>query len=193
KHRLDMAHREYLTGNRDRAKLHLEACPADLRDQEWRRLHRLCHAELVRFRAQTYRMVYSPDGRRLATAQYASEDALKLWDVSNGRLSGSLHGHLFHIVDLAFSPDGKRLISVGHVPAAFDGHDAGVEVKSWDPASGKEGPGFSIPGLFQKAVISPDARRLALVTADTVRVCDGASGRELFSLKGRPGFAERLT
>src|SRR5262249_359731 len=193
RHRLAMAHRDYLINNLEQARLQLGECPADLRDDEWRHLHRLCHAELVRFRGQTGRMVYSRDGRYLATAQYASDaGTIQIWDVSNGRLSRSLRGHLFHVVDLAFSPDGKRLISVGHVPAAFDGYDAGIEVKTWDPADGMEDTGFSVTGLYKKAIISPDARRLALVQADAVRVCDAVTGRELFSLRGPLGFAERL-
>lgn len=67
-------------------------------------------------------IAFSPDGRRLASADGESErdspkgepPSICLWDVRTGRKLISFIGHDSHVTSLAFSPDGKRLVS-GHL------------------------------------------------------------------------------
>ncbi len=52
-------------------------------------------------------VVFSPDGKRLATG--SDDRTVKLWDAATGREIFTLRGHADAINSVAFSPDGKRL------------------------------------------------------------------------------------
>jgi tricorn protease-like protein len=67
-----------------------------------------------------YGMALSPDGRWLAVggipaifsgSNYIDIGAIRLYDFASGELKALLKGHLNGVQALAFSPDGKRLIS----------------------------------------------------------------------------------
>jgi len=92
----------------------------------------------------------------------------------------TLTGHEGVVSSVAFSPDGRRLVSVSN-----DGMAVGT-VKIWDGATGKEL--FALKGhdaAVSNVAFSPDGRRMAWGVEDrTVRVCDSATGKELFALKG---------
>jgi eukaryotic-like serine/threonine-protein kinase len=89
----------------------------------------------------------SPDGRLLA----ASGDFVKVWDLTTGQELHALHGHTGFIPLLAFSPDGRRLVT-----ASMDG-----SVILWDMATGQEAFSFRSPARnICCLAFSPDGRRL---------------------------------
>ncbi len=57
------------------------------------------------------RAVFSPVGTLLASG--SRDGSVRLWNVATGELTGVLKGHQGPALDVAFSPDGSRLASVG--------------------------------------------------------------------------------
>ncbi|HEY7427957.1 MAG TPA: WD40 repeat domain-containing protein [Gemmataceae bacterium] len=70
-------------------------------------------------------MVYSPDGRRLASAD--REGTVRLWDVATNKTLHILRGHHFNYFSMAFTPDGKFLVT-----GALEG-----KIHIWDVETGK--------------------------------------------------------
>ncbi|HUG91261.1 MAG TPA: protein kinase, partial [Planctomycetaceae bacterium] len=105
--------------------------------------------------------VFSPDGLRLLTA---SEGALRVWDVDDGRqVFPSVEVDMVPLrLEIAFSTDGRRIIAAGGERV----------VRTWDAATGRPlhqvGPG----GWSQ---FSSDARR-TVSYASAVQVWDVATG-----------------
>jgi WD40 repeat protein len=72
-------------------------------------------------------LAVSPDGGLVAAATYGG--VVRLFDTAKGQWIEDLHGHLNAALDVAFSPDGKRLIST------YGGREA---VKLWDVGTRQE-------------------------------------------------------
>ena len=138
-------------------------------------------------------VAFSPDGRRLASANggVRTPGEIKVWNVADGGELLCMPAHAVPVRGLAFSADGRQLASaaggVGPGGTFLPG-----EVKTWDAADGRQL--LCIPGneaaawhvAFTGVAFSPAAveprRRLAFADGRTVRVCDPATGKELFRL-----------
>jgi WD40 repeat protein len=120
---------------------------------------------------------FSPDGRTLATAEYDRGGYLTLWDLAGGRRR-PLARVPSYANDLAFSPDGRRLI------AAIDNHS----LRAWDVDSRRQ--------LWQNEhwashlAVSPDGKTLATDNYSGGRdlhLWDADSGRPILARDaGRP-------
>src|SRR6185503_1751545 len=128
------------------------------------------------------RMVFSPDGKLLATGTYRS-NTIKLWETATNRklrdLSSSGQTTVAIAPAIAFSRD-SRLI-------AASGSDNSVTV--WDVLSGRElqhlggsGQG-SIMGSLGVYFIGFASDNRLVTVSDAARVWDLATGRELRSLE----------
>jgi WD40 repeat protein len=99
-----------------------------------------------------------------------------LLDAATGQELLTLKGLIFGVLSVAFSPDGKRLVT-----GSFD-----KKVKLWDAATGREL--LTLQGhtdAVWSVAFSPDGRRLATASEDrTVKLWDATTGQELHSFKG---------
>ncbi len=147
----------------------------DLRTFEWYYLWRLCQGG-YRLRLpkvnfdNSAALAISPDGNTVASG-FAQK--IKLWDTLTGREKATLTGHRRVVQQVAWTPDGKTLVSSDTEEAT---------VRSWDLDSGKErtilrtgradysGAPFAIAG---------DGNTLVLGGTTTIALWDLTTGRQV--------------
>jgi WD40 repeat protein len=112
-------------------------------------------------------VAFSPNGLRLATASCGGE-SVQLWDTESGQPLGEpLAGRDGSMYQVAFSPDGQRLVTFGDT------------VQLWETETGHPiaGPLDEHTGPVSCVAFSPDGQRLATADSDqTVRWWDARSG-----------------
>ena len=137
------------------------------------------------------RLVFSPDGRLLATTAFRSS-SIKLWETATGRelrnLAGGPQSGMGLSPAVAFSRD-SRLIAA----AAGDN-----SVKIWDVITGREiqtlassqgNIASAMTGVFFIGFTS-DGRVVTI--SDAIRIWDPASGHELRTISTAPGEPHRI-
>jgi len=129
-------------------------------------------------------LAFSLDGKRIATSSgYFERDeglegdkTARVWDAETGEQLAVLRGHEGSVSTVAFSPDGRRVLTSSLDDTA----------RVWDTATGKEI--FKLEGHSDdilRATYSPDGKYVATASTDyTARVWDAATGAAIAKTDG---------
>jgi WD40 repeat protein/serine/threonine protein kinase len=122
------------------------------------------------------RMVVSRDGLVACATESAT---IEMWSPQTGDTVRVLRGHSDAVTDIAFSPDGTRLVSTSNDRTT----------RLWDIATGAElGTVGTGRGRVLALCFTSDGSRIALGGGDQiVRIADATTGRELARLHGHVG------
>jgi WD40 repeat protein len=127
-------------------------------------------------------VVYSPDGTKLAVG---AGDTARIWDLTNMREVHVLKAHRGDVASVAFSSDGKLLVS----------GSADKTIRIWDVRSGKTVA--TVEGhspLVRSVTISSDGAKLAFGANDErVRLLDLKRHRATANVPGHTGDANTLS
>src|SRR5262249_40590232 len=117
-------------------------------------------------------------GKRLAAASI--DGMVKVWDVITGQVILTFYSGCW---DVAFSPDGRRLVTGFPDPPS-----AAARVRKtcvWDAATGRQLLALDRGTIrFSMGSFSPASRQLAGASGATVKVWDTTTGQELLALNG---------
>jgi RNA polymerase sigma factor (sigma-70 family) len=114
----------------------------------------------------------SPDGRLVAVA---TGRAVQMLDAQSGRIFWKALGHQDTVTTLAFSPDGKVLVT----------GSKDKSVRLWDAATGKEIRQFAGQrDAVRSVAFAPDGRLLAVAAGRAIQMLDAQSGRILWKALG---------
>jgi WD40 repeat protein len=131
-------------------------------------------------------VAFSPDGTRLAAASDAREDGaplVRVWDLASGHELYTVTGLPNRAWDLAFSPDGSKLI----VPIRTE------STKVCDAATGEESLSLiGNPGRILAVAFSPDGALLATGGILLPKLWDLSTGQELVTFAGHTAMVNGL-
>ncbi|MEZ6076964.1 MAG: protein kinase [Pirellulaceae bacterium] len=120
-------------------------------------------------------LAFSPDGKYLAGGH---KGEVKLWDVVTGTVVQRYGDHQHDILNICFSPDGRRLLSSDGGDVDHK-HISGV-VYVWDVATGERVLELKGPSTYVHAMaVSPDGRKLITSGEQEIRLWDLENGKEI--------------
>ena len=142
------------------------------KNYNWRISH-----ELTGHEAGVHSLVYSPDGKQIASS--CRENAIKLWDPTTGELVHKIPtGRSQKLTTLVYSPDGSRILS-----ASSD-----ETIQLWNPATRMLLHSLKgCVGESRTVAYSPSSNQIAYTTIDsTIRLSSPISGATMAEIRDVP-------
>jgi WD40 repeat protein len=165
-------------------------------------------------------IAFSPDGKRAAAGTLDAyldsrgttyDSAVRLWDTETGELLAVLRGHRGAVQSVAFSSDGRRIISGsgedktirlwdcssgeciltinGGLPLSVHPQDTEIayydsdSLRIWDFGTRRVRLSLPIPGRLGRSICySPDGERLAAARGREILMWNAATGRRVWGL-----------
>ncbi len=132
-------------------------------------------ATLIGHTGPLTRVVFSPDGSRLASTSL--DQTVRLWDALNSQEVLTLRGHTQWVVGVAFSHDGTRIAS-----ASTDGDVRLWDARPWPPAAPAEREAL---GLLESLFARPLRRADVVEYLNTTRTVQPAAREKALALVDR--------
>jgi WD40 repeat protein/serine/threonine protein kinase len=163
---------------------------ADRTLRVWRALGRQEVAVLHGHMGAVTEVVFTPDGRRLASLSqdrglpWSGDRTVGVWDADFRTGLPVLHGHTSYVYPVAFSPDGRWIAS-----GSWD-----ETVCLWDAATGEVCARWTDVGIVRALAFSPDGRWLVIgdEKQDRLRIWDIATARVRQEIRGAGKTARLL-
>ncbi|MBM4069542.1 MAG: hypothetical protein FJ271_11420 [Planctomycetes bacterium] len=132
-----------------------------------------------------FSLAYSPDSNFVASCGDSRDGVIMLWDVRGGKQVHRLEGHRHAVMAIAFTPDGRSLVS-----ASVDHF-----IRHWDTSTGKQLWHWEeFGGGIASLAISPDGRfLLAGSQSNQVYLLEMATGRQIKQFLGHRGPVYAMT
>jgi WD40 repeat protein len=112
-------------------------------------------------------LAISPDGRRIAATNISPDPVVNVWDVKTKKIVVSLKGKK-DIAVVDFSPDGKRLVTVGKWDVVLWDAMTGRQLLELGGLGKQDAPNPAMAAMGAR--FSPDGRRIASVTGEVLRI-----------------------
>jgi WD40 repeat protein len=114
----------------------------------------------VRFRqgTQIHSLAYSPDGKVIASG--GNDGRIVLWDAQSGKMNREFQATSANVATLAFSSDGRRLVSVSELARAHSLYGR-EEIWVWEVSTGKVVQRLEPEGWTSALALSPDGHTIA--------------------------------
>ena len=132
--------------------------------------------EILKIEENVSAVTFSPDGTQIAAATGSN---VKIWDAGTGEELRTLIGHAGWVLDVAFSPDGKKLVST-----SFD-----ETTKIWSVTPGQEEITVSGQGIgFAHVAFSPGGAEFATDGVDgSATIWNSTTGQSRQTFTGHTG------
>src|SRR5262249_45247323 len=122
---------------------------------------------------QVVRIIFSPDGKLLATS--GNDPFVRIWEADTGKELHCCVGHTGHPISVAFSPDGRNRASGG----------SDNTIRIWSTATGKEFWQWKCNEQVWSVAYSPDGKTLASGSLGKLVLWDMATRQERRTLCNR--------
>jgi len=120
-------------------------------------------------------LAFYPDGTTLASA---GGNEVKLWDVATGKPVRTLAGHQHCILAIAYTPDGKQIVSTDG--GDLNSKDVPGVIRVWSVATGQRVRELTGHTKFIWSIaVSPDGERLVSAGLDEVRFWNLRTGEPI--------------
>lgn len=127
-------------------------------------------------------IAFSPNGKCIA---FETNNSIYIWEVATNKQIGSpLVGHTSYVSSIAYSPDGKRIIS----------GSSDHTIRIWDATTGKQigEPMEGHTDTVACVAYSPDGKHIISGSYDhTIRIWDASTGKQITNL-GNQGARVKL-
>ena len=128
-------------------------------------------------------VAFTPDNKTVATG--STDKTVRVWDAKTGKELLSLEAHTGAVTGLAFSFDGKKLVTGGYGPRQKGTEVFTGEVKVWDVSSGKLLQTMEKTNLAVEAVaFDPNGRQVAANSGKLVHIWDIMTGTRKVTFEG---------